>query len=232
MSMFEGFQERSFDFLWELRLNNERTWFLNHKQEFEDVLNRPLHALAEEVTNGLWERFPTRNFQAHVSRIYRDARRLFGKGPYFDCMWFTIEEGSPRERGPRFHFQINPDGYSHGLNYWDAPPVFAEAFRESIDGDPAAFERLLLSQPDRDRSYLDGEAYRRPKGDIGELLNPWYNRKALNYGYDDYFGDLIYEREFPLRLAEAYAALLPLYDFLRDIYLRTVPQDREKGLPK
>lgn len=228
--MFEGFQQRSFDFLWELKLNNERSWFLDHKQEFEDVLNRPLHALAEEVTNGLRERFPTRDFQIHVSRIYRDARRLFGKGPYFDSMWFTIEEGSSRERRPRLHFHIDPGGYSHGLNYWDAPPIYAEAFRRTLDTDPQGFQELIRSLPDREHSYLDGEEYRRPKRDLGALLNPWYNRKTLNFGYEDYFGDLIYEPFFPSKLTAAYAELLPLYDYLREIYLRTVPQDREKGV--
>jgi uncharacterized protein (DUF2461 family) len=37
--MFQGFTERTSGFLWDLSFNNERPWFLEHKAEFETVLN-------------------------------------------------------------------------------------------------------------------------------------------------------------------------------------------------
>ena len=46
---FDGFSPKTSEFLWELSFNNERTWFLAHKDEFERVLNAPFKALAEET---------------------------------------------------------------------------------------------------------------------------------------------------------------------------------------
>ncbi|MDR2501842.1 MAG: DUF2461 domain-containing protein [Oscillospiraceae bacterium] len=32
---FEGFSQRTVDFMWELRFNNNKTWFTQHKEEFQ-----------------------------------------------------------------------------------------------------------------------------------------------------------------------------------------------------
>ena len=37
--MFQGFSQQTGDFLWSLAMNNDRTWFQAHKQEFETYLN-------------------------------------------------------------------------------------------------------------------------------------------------------------------------------------------------
>ncbi|MBP3622661.1 MAG: DUF2461 family protein, partial [Oscillospiraceae bacterium] len=47
--MFEGFTTQTSDFLWELAFHNERPWFLAHKEQFEQLLNRPLKALAADT---------------------------------------------------------------------------------------------------------------------------------------------------------------------------------------
>ena len=46
-SMFQGFSKKTGEFLWELAFNNERPWFLAHKDEFEEYVNAPFKALAE-----------------------------------------------------------------------------------------------------------------------------------------------------------------------------------------
>ena len=88
--MFQGFSKETGEFLWELSFHNERPWFLAHKEQFERVLNEPFKALARDSAALLQERFPDMLIQCHISRIYRDARRLFGRGPYKDHLWFTI----------------------------------------------------------------------------------------------------------------------------------------------
>ena len=79
--MFQGFSQQSVDFLWGIALNNERTWFLAHKQEFLDHVDAPMKALAREVAARMEEKYPELGLELKVSRIYRDARRLHGRGP-------------------------------------------------------------------------------------------------------------------------------------------------------
>ena len=97
--MFEGFTSETSEFLWELSFHNERPWFLAHKEQFERCLNEPFKALAAETTEKMRLRWPQMDFQSHVSRIYRDARRLYGRGPYKDHLWFTVENGATFRRG-------------------------------------------------------------------------------------------------------------------------------------
>ena len=47
--MFQGFSQRSIDFLWGIALNNDRTWFQEHKQEFLDHVDGPMKELAREI---------------------------------------------------------------------------------------------------------------------------------------------------------------------------------------
>ena len=36
--MFQGFTQGTTDFLWGIRFNNERGWFLAHKEEFQTLV--------------------------------------------------------------------------------------------------------------------------------------------------------------------------------------------------
>ena len=36
--MFEGFSPETVDFLWGIRMNNNRQWFLEHKKQYVDDL--------------------------------------------------------------------------------------------------------------------------------------------------------------------------------------------------
>ena len=93
--MFQGFSQGAVDFLWGIRFNNERSWFLAHKEEYLTLVDRPMRELGAQVHQSMEELFPELGLNLHVSRIYRDARRLYGRGPYKDHLWFTLRR--PRE---------------------------------------------------------------------------------------------------------------------------------------
>ena len=160
--MFSGFSEKTGGFLWELAFNNERPWFLAHKQEFEDFVNTPFKTLASESFALFTGRCPDFEGSVHVSRIYRDARRLFGRGPYKDHLWFSVTDSAVVHNGPMLWFEISPAHYSYGMGWYGATPVQMEAFRRSIDANPARFRRLA-QQLERKGWLLGGESYKRPK---------------------------------------------------------------------
>ena len=207
---------RAMDFLFELSINNERPWFQEHKPEFEALLHRPFKELAEETLDIMSRRFPSCGFGLHISRIYRDARRLFGRGPYHDHLWFSLQREDCRSQGPMLWLEFGLSGTSHGLGYWERSAQQAAAFRKKIDSDPKRFEELLLAVPDRERSRLWGDEYKRPKGHISSLIDPWYNRKQASIGYDDYFGDELFTDRLPLLLSESLSGLIPLYHYMME----------------
>ena len=105
--MFQGFSDRTGDFLWGLALNNDRAWFQAHREEFEAALNQPFRALAAEVLERMRARHPGMDLNLHVARIYRDARRLYGRGPFKENLWFTIWNGDRRQGAPSFWFELD-----------------------------------------------------------------------------------------------------------------------------
>ena len=49
MSGFEGFSPETVDFLWGIRLNNNREWFTEHKKDYVNTLYEPMKALGKEL---------------------------------------------------------------------------------------------------------------------------------------------------------------------------------------
>ena len=225
--MFEGFSRETSEFLWELSFNNERPWFLAHKEQFERCLNRPFRALAQESLRLLSERFPERQFGVHVSRIYRDARRLFGRGPYKDHLWFTLFCGDGEE-DPCFWFELGAARWAYGLGFWGARPAMMEQYRRSIDANPARFERLVRDAEADPACRVCGEEYKRPKAERPAPIDRWYNRKYVSVEYAEDFGGALLTPELPELLCAAYSRLMPLHDFFTEVY----EASREEGRGK
>lgn len=215
--MFKGFTPQTSNFFWELAFNNERPWFLEHKEEFEQVLNTPFKALAEDTAELMARRFPDRSFRLHVSRIYRDARRLFGRGPYKDHMWFSLKDNDILLDGPCFWFEVGAADYSYGMGFYSATAAQMAAFRRKVAANPARFERLAKAAS-RAGFSVTGEEYARPKGKISPLIDQWYNRKRLGLEISRDFGGDILSPELPELLADSFEKLLPMYDFFMEIY--------------
>lgn len=91
--MFQGYTQETVDFLWGIRFNNERGWFMEHKQIYQTALLEPTRALGGQIYDGLHAMLPDEPLQLKVGRIYRDARRLFGRGPYKDNLWLSVRTG-------------------------------------------------------------------------------------------------------------------------------------------
>lgn len=212
--MFQGFSKKTGEFLWELAFNNERPWFLAHKDEFEEHVNAPFKALAEECFALMEQRYPALDCRVHVSRIYRDARRLFGRGPYKDHLWFTLWTGEDRHNSPVFWFELSPASFSYGVGFYTATAEQMAALRRYIDANPAEMERLA-KRVAKSEFHLEGEPYKRLKKDVGEVLNPWYNRKWISLCAEYDHGGALYTGELPQVLLDAYEKLMPVYKLLK-----------------
>ena len=212
--MFNGFTPAAGDFLWELAFNNERVWFNEHKEQFEQTVNEPFKALAAETQSLMCSRFPEMDCRLHVSRIYRDARRLFGRGPYKDHLWFTLWTGEDRHNSPVFWFELSPASFSYGVGFYTATAEQMAALRRYIDANPAEMERLA-KRVAKSEFHLEGEPYKRLKKDVGEVLNPWYNRKWISLCAEYDHGGALYTGELPQVLLDAYEKLMPIYKLLK-----------------
>ena len=172
-------------------------------------------------------RFPDEELRVHLSRIYRDARRLFGRGPYKDHLWFTITPAGAGDYGPTFWFEIGAAEYSYGLGFWAPGAATMEALRRAIAANPALFERLVTEVSGMKGFFLHGEEYRRPKGDLGEIINPWYNRKYLDFGTRRDHDALLYSPDLVAAMARDFEKLMPLCRFMADATRGVSPKEKK-----
>lgn len=212
--MFNGFPKESSDFFWELIFNNDREWLHEHKQEFDGLLNRPLKELAEETAALLEERFPEMQPKAHVSRIWRDSRRLFGRPPLKEEMWFEIRSENAPDDSATFYFVIKPAMVGWGMGFWCASAAQMESFRAGIDANPAEFERLAAGIAAMKDYEVEGPEYKRKKGEFGNATDNWYNRKGVSVNHSEDFGQRASSPKLPLILADEFSELMPMYDYL------------------
>ena len=134
--MFQGFSQETVDFMWGIRFNNEKSWFEPHKADYQTYFLQPMKELGAQVQEALLDRFPQSGLNLKVSRIYRDARRLFGRGPYKDHLWFSLRRPGERDSAiPCFWFEVAPDHYGYGMGCWDMPPATMARLRARIDRD-------------------------------------------------------------------------------------------------
>lgn len=56
--MFQGYSQETVDFMWGIRFNNERGWFLAHKDDYQQHLLAPTRELGQAVYEGLSAALP------------------------------------------------------------------------------------------------------------------------------------------------------------------------------
>lgn len=213
--MFQGFSNQTIDFMWGIRFNNEKTWFEQHKEEYLQHLYNPFKELGRTVYEALAERHADLDLRHRVSRIYRDARRLHGNGPYKDHLWFSVEQPSEEWTiHPTFWFEYNPDGFTCGMGYYMPKALTMAKFRKRLDRDPKTFETLVRGFNKQNVFTLAGEDYKKPKGDApSPLLAPWYNKKTFTLEHHGEVGGIAFTPALCDFLIEGYDALMPLYRY-------------------
>lgn len=212
--MFEGFSQRTFDFLWNLRFNNERPWFEAHKDEFIRDFQSPMKELGRDVFERISSDFGGHGFIHKVSRIYKDARRVRDGEPYRTNLWFSIERPAEEWTStPVFWFELAHENWSYGLGYYQARPETMAKLRARIDKNPVAFEKLVAPLGNQDEFALDGPDYARKKEAPSQKTSEWYNKKSFSLIHNQSNGEELFSRELTDRIAKGYAFLMPLYDY-------------------
>lgn len=215
--MFEGFSPRTIDFLCNLGLNNEKTWFDTHKQEFQEVLQLPMKALGQAVFEKVSKEHNGHGFIHKVSRIYRDAHYLrAGEGPYRTNLWFSIEKPTAGEwtDTPVFWFDLGPENWSSGMGYGGARADTIAKFRNKIDKNPNKFEQLVAFLNKQDEFTLEGKEYVRKKIAPSAKTTAWYNKKSFSIIHRQMNDKELFSPALKDRIADGMLSLMPIYEYL------------------
>jgi len=219
--MFHGFTEKTREFLFGLMLNNERSWFQAHKEEYTEHLLTPCKELTAATYDLFCAKFPDLPLISHLSRIYRDARRTHGKGPYKDHLWISFKSWPGLLEGPMFWFEIGAFNYSYGMGFYSASPTQMAIYRKLVDENPKPLKNLIKKYESQSRFILTGEEYARPKIAPDPLLAQWYNKKRIGLQAEFPWEGDIFSSDLPSVLVDAFSFLMPYYQFFAEIYVKS-----------
>ena len=223
--MFEGFSQKTIDFMWNLRLNNRKDWFEEHKDEYKRELLFPMKELGGEVFERVKNIGEDRGFIHKVSRIYKDARRLRGDDPYRDHLWFSIEKPSEDWAAtPVFWFELQPESWSYGLGYYRAKPITMAKLRARIDKDPKKFEKFISFLDKQDEFELEGSSYVREKEAPSIKTKEWYNKKSFSLIHKQVSGTEVFSPDLADRIVTGFELLMPLYDYFVTLDFDPAPE--------
>lgn len=150
------FSKELFQFLVELKFNNERAWFLEQKPRYEAVLKKPAEAFLEAAGARLKKRMP-QDSEAKLFRIYRDIRFSKDKTPYKSHVAMSFHHRAARDsvRAPGFYLHLEPgESYLAG-GYWSPEVADLKKIRTAILKHPAAWKAFS-------KWNLWGDSYQRP----------------------------------------------------------------------
>ena len=209
--MFEGFSPETVDFLWGIRMNNNRDWFLEHKKDYVNHLYEPMKALGKDLFLPFLDK-PGNLLK--VSRIYRDAR-MHHPLPYKESLWICIRQDVAWwAENPCLYFEICPEGVTYGFCLWKPRTATLEALRQHWAAQPSAFLQLIADTEKATDVPVTADLYKRPKEAPIPELEPFYAwRGNISCAITEPVSEALFGPELGQRAGEFLEKLIPLYDY-------------------
>ena len=209
--MFEGFCPETVDFLWGIRMNNNREWFMQHKKDYVNHLYEPMKALGKDLFQPFLN---TPGSVLKVSRIYRDAR-LHHPVPYKESLWICIRKDVDWwAENPCIYFEVCPEGITYGFCFWRPRPSTMETMRKHWSANSREFLELIAKTEKATGVPITADLYKRPKEcDIPELA-PFFQWKGnIQCTVTETWNETLFGPELGKHASEFIEKLIPLYSY-------------------
>jgi uncharacterized protein (TIGR02453 family) len=220
---FKGFTPETFSFFNDLKENNYKEWFDEHKHIYEKEVLNPLKALVTTLSPVMYNIDPLFELRPHrcLSRIYRDIRFSKNKDPYKDFMWMAFQipvTNDVWKDYPGYYLEISGEEYALGLGLFQPKKKVMDAFREEISYDAEEFRRVTQKAV-LDRGYvINGEEYKRHiPNDLPEYFQPWIHRKGIWVSKHRPIGKELFSADFANLMKDDFVAMEWLYNFMKEV---------------
>lgn len=158
-----------FQYLAELRMNNDREWFNANKSRYESDLRDPLLAFIADFRERIGDVSSHYVAEPKASggsmfRIYRDVRFARDKSPYHTDAWAHFwHEAGKKVPAPGFYLHLSTDDVFGGGGMWQPDSATLARIRTSIANNSSRWEKAL-----KDTGLpLEGDTLKRPPKGYG-----------------------------------------------------------------
>lgn len=235
MAPFKGFGDKAIPFLKALDFHQNREWFVENKDLFEEHLKEPLGDLVEELTARFEKaRLPFKGDRVKAQfRIKRDTRFSKDKAPYNRHLSALLSNsGTKWDESGCFYVCIGLPGVRDcyaGVAWWGPKKEVLQAIREAIVEKPDEYRTVVAKLRKSGLQISDYDRLKRtPRGfeSVAEpdLLDAIRNRHfAVRMEIDP---ETITRADLSDRLVKFAEQSRPLIDWVKKIE-GTVPQTSE-----
>ena len=162
------FTPELFQFLRQLKRNNDRDWFAKNKQRYLEDVQEPVLQFVSDVGVGLRKISPNlvadpRPSGGSMFRIYRDTRFSKDKSPYKTAVGIRFPHRSSRDvHAPGLYLHLEPGEVFIGAGIWHPDTKTTTKIREAIVERPAAWKKAVRTAPFNGAFELSGDSLTRP----------------------------------------------------------------------
>jgi len=134
------FTQASFNFLKKLEKNNNREWFTEHKEEYEDYIRTPALVFIEDMIGEIEKISPhitaiPKKVGGSLMRIHRDVRFGKDKRPYKTNIGIQFRHTLGKDvHAPGFYLHIEPRSCFIGAGIWHPDAQALAKIRTAIAG--------------------------------------------------------------------------------------------------
>jgi len=162
------FTPKLFGFLKDLAENNDREWFKEHQDAYEEYVRQPALEFITDFAvplKKISEHFvaDSRTVGGSLFRIQRDTRFSKDKTPYKRNTGMQFRHRAAKDaHAPGFYMHLEPGECFVGVGLWRPESKVAYAIREHIDENQAAWKRASRGKRFTDIFEVTGESLKRP----------------------------------------------------------------------
>lgn len=219
---FDGFPKKGLTFLRQLKRNNRRDWFENHKDDYEALVKLPMQSLIAALQPHFLSFAPEFevNPKRSIFRIYRDVRFSKDKRPYkTHVAAHFVLRGKPKGiEGSGYYLHIEPTEVFLGGGIYMPDGDQLKKIRKAIAANPDEFLDVI-NDPRLKRTFgkLEGEQLRRvPRGyDPEHPMADWLRFKQFFVG-SSFAVSKCHSPKFVIEVAKAFETATPLIRYLNN----------------
>ncbi len=217
---FQGFPKEGISFLRRLKRNNNRSWFADHKGEYESFVKLPTQSLLAALKPRIGQIAPEMRVdpKRSIFRIYRDTRFSKDKSPYKTHVGAIFHPKGHWQESAGLYLEIAP-GYV-GLAGGIYMPASAQLklIRKAVADRPEEFLEIVDNKRFRKLfGGLEGDTLQRvPQGyPIDHPMAEWLKYKQL-YVYLEWPVSKCYRPKFVDDVVGVFREMMPLVRFLNE----------------
>lgn len=210
-----------FDFLRELRLNNNKPWFEANKSWYEKSRANMITFIGSLVAEiKIVEPIVEKDAKKYVGRIYRDLRFSKDKTPYHSYFNALIERGGDGKKCP-LYLHLEPDNCFLGGGIWQPEPDLLKRVRQEIDYNGSVLHEIIENKKFIKFFHeLSGDKLLRvPKGYEPDNLNLELLKLKQYIVHRRFNEDLVISAAFQTEILSTYDAAIPFFAFFDQVKL-------------